>query len=131
LVGVTEHTGGGDAARPAAEQLLGEWRAERIGDAGPLADPVPTVTFTDDGHVYGTGGVNRFRGPYRLEGGTVEFGPAQSTLMAGPRPAMEQEGRLVATLSGRRPFTVDADALVIGEGADRVVLRRARAGGDR
>lgn len=128
---MSEHTGGGDAARPAAEQLVGQWLAERIGDAGTLADRPPTVTFTDDGHVHGTGGVNRFRGPYRLDGATVEFGPVQSTLMAGPPAAMEQEGRLVAALSGRRAFAVDAHALVIGEGADRVVLRRTEGGGRR
>jgi heat shock protein HslJ len=105
-------------------QLIGTWQAQDIGGR-PLRDDVAsTIGFGSDGRVAGNAGVNRFGGSYRIEGDAIELGPFFSTRMAGPEPAMRQEQDFLITLSGRRPFAVDGEALVIGEGPEQVRLLR-------
>ena len=87
--------------------LIGRWRAQDIGGS-PLRDDVAsTIVFGSDGRVTGEAGVNRFGGPYHIEGDAMELGPFFSTRMAGPEPAMRQEQDLPAALSARRPFAID------------------------
>jgi heat shock protein HslJ len=68
--------------------------------------------------------VNRFGGSYHIEGDAIELGPFVSTRMAGPEPAMRQEQDFLAALSGRRPFAVDGEVLVIGQGPEQLRLLR-------
>ena len=52
--------------------LIGRWRAQDIGGS-PLRDDVAsTIVFGSDGRVTGEAGVNRFGGPYHIEGDTIE-----------------------------------------------------------
>jgi heat shock protein HslJ len=121
---MTQHDDTTEAGMAGREALVGAWQLEAIGAAGAAGDVTSTVTFAEDGQVRGGGGVNRFGGPYRVEGDIVELGPLFSTRMAGPEPAMDQERRFLAALSGRRPFATTSGAPVIGEGVDEVHLRR-------
>ena len=57
-----------------------------------------SLTFEGDGQVFGTGGVNRLRGTWSVDGDTLTFGPVVSTLMAGPPAAMHQESELLRLL---------------------------------
>jgi heat shock protein HslJ len=108
--------------------LIGRWRALVIGGS-PLRDDVAsTIVFGSDGRVAGEAGVNRFGGPYHIEGDAMELGPFFSTRMAGPEPAMRQEQDFLAALSGRRPFAIDGEALVIGQGPEQVRLLRVDEG---
>ena len=108
--------------------LIGRWRAQDIGGS-PLRDDVAsTIVFGSDGRVTGEAGVNRFGGPYHIEGDTMELGPFFSTRMAGPEPAMRQEQDFLAALSGRRPVAIDGEALVIGQGPEQVRLLRVDEG---
>jgi META domain len=54
--------------------------------------------------------------------------PGPFTRMAGPEPAMRQGQDFLAALSGRRPSTIDGEALVIGQGAEQVRLLRVGEG---
>ena len=102
-------------------ELIGTWRAQDIGGSPVLDDVASTIEFGGDGHA---AGVNRFGGPYRVEGDAVELGPFLWTRMAGPEPAMRQEQSFLAVLSGRRPFAIDGETLVIGQGPEQVRLLR-------
>jgi heat shock protein HslJ len=112
-------------------RLIGAWRAQEIGGRPLGEDVASTIAFGDDGRVAGTAGrvagtagVNRFGGPYRFDGHEIELGPLVSTRMAGPAPAMQQEQDFLAAVSGRRPFAMDGEALVIGQGPEQVRLLR-------
>jgi heat shock protein HslJ len=105
-------------------ELIGMWRAQDIGGNPLLEGVASTIFFGSDGRVAGESGVNRFGGPYRIDGDAIELGPFFSTRMAGPEPAMRQEQELLAVLSGRRPFAIDGEGLVIGQGSEQVRLLR-------
>lgn len=47
----------------------------------PTAENTPSLTFEDDGTVFGTDGCNRLNGSWTEEGDTVEFGALASTMM--------------------------------------------------
>ncbi|GEK17114.1 hypothetical protein CPE01_08470 [Cellulomonas persica] len=67
---------------------------------GPRDEParLASLTFDGDGQVFGTGGVNRLRGTWSIDGDRLAFGPIASTLMAGPPAAMRQEAELLRLL---------------------------------
>ena len=77
-----------------------------------LEAPTADITFGADGRVSGRATVNRFAGPYSLDGDVLTMGPLAGTLMAGSPEAMEQEQRLHRALA--RTLTV-----VPGEEQDR------------
>jgi len=56
------------------------WRFDDV-DGVPVAPAPdrarPELTFEDDGQVFGTGGINRFRGTYTLDGDRLTFGPCR------------------------------------------------------
>ena len=106
-------------------QIVGTWRAQDIGGRPPGDDVASTIVFGDDGRVTGDAGVNRFGGSYRIDGAEIELGPLVSTRMAGPEAAMRQERDFLAALSGRRPFAIDGEALVLGHGSGQVRLLRS------
>jgi len=111
-------------------RLVGEWRVD-VRTHTPAPDDAPagdgtavpgdeaprtaSLTFEGDGQVFGTGGVNRLRGTWSVEDGTLTFGPVVSTLMAGPEPAMRREAELLRLL--REPLELRTD-----EGAAAGVL---------
>ena len=97
-----------------SRSLVGTWITESIGDEPVSPDVESSITFDEDGGVFGRGGVNSFRGTYAAAENEVEFGPLAVTLMAGPDDAMVHEGRLLALLAGCRPYKVDDQGLTIG-----------------
>lgn len=80
------------------------WALVRLGDdvvPGDLpARSRPRLTFDGDGQVYGTGGVNRLRGTYALDGAGLRFGPLATTMMAGVAEHMAREAAFLAFLDG-------------------------------
>ncbi|GEL95214.1 META domain-containing protein [Cellulomonas composti] len=108
-------------------RLVGTWRVTVVpapgaavwvdDDGGWGHDEPPRVaelTFDGDGQVYGTGGVNRVRGTFSVEGDRLTFGPMVSTLMAGPPAAMRREqdmlalvGRSLDVRPGEEPGSVE------------------------
>jgi heat shock protein HslJ len=76
----------------------------------------PSLTFESDGQVYGSGGVNRLRGTYRLDGDHLTFGPVVSTRMAGTPEHTRREEAVLALLSGGVRVRVEDPAEVGGDG---------------
>ena len=84
----------------------------------PLCDDVTsTIVFGSDGRVTGEAVVNRFGGPYHIEGDTIELGPFFSRANGQSRASlMRQEQDFWPPLSGRRPVAIDGEALVAQQG---------------
>jgi heat shock protein HslJ len=57
-----------------------------------------TFEFGEEGTVSGTGGVNRYNGPYTVDGSDISIGPLALTEMAGDPELMEQEQAFVKAL---------------------------------
>ena len=92
-------------------RLVGEWSvsvrtraaASDADDGSDAAADPPRgawLTFDGDGQVYGTGGVNRFRGTWSIDADRLVLGPMASTRVAGPPAAMRQEAELLRLLGG-------------------------------
>lgn len=62
----------GDAPAPNGS-VIGDWKTRAAGFK-------QTVTFDDEGRVYGNAGCNNFTGSYRVKKGSIEIGPLASTL---------------------------------------------------
>ena len=94
----------------------------------------PALTFSGDGQVYGTGGVNRLRGTWSFAAddggdtdapapsttGTLTFGPVVTTLMAGTPEHMARERAVLDLLSHPVRVAVGDGALVLTDGEGRV-----------
>jgi hypothetical protein len=92
-------------AGDAGAGLVGRsFRIVAIDGVPVLETPTADITFGVDGRVGGRATVNRFAGPYELDGDVLTMGPLVGTLMAGSPEAMEQEQRLHRALA--LPLTV-------------------------
>lgn len=98
----------GDLAGP-------EWRLRELGWGQPVPDDVVITIAFQDGRVAGTGGCNRYFASVSSEGpGILAFGATGTTMMACPDPAMDLEGRYLATLADAASYSFQAGRLVIG-----------------
>jgi heat shock protein HslJ len=80
----------------------------------------PALTFSGDGQVYGTGGVNRLRGTWAYADGTLTFGPVVTTLMAGTPEHTARERAVLDLLAGPLTVAVADGALLLTDGEGRV-----------
>ena len=107
------------------------WRFDDVGGmpVGPAPDRArPELTFEDDGQVFGTGGVNRFRSTYVLDGDRLTFGPLATTQLAGIPDHEARERAVLELLGGAPNLRVDGDVLVLVDAAGRASrLTRVRA----
>ena len=62
----------GDVAAPRGS-VIGDWQTRAAGFK-------QTVTFDEEGNVYGNAGCNQFKGDYRVRKGALEIGPLATTL---------------------------------------------------
>lgn len=72
------------------------------------------LTFTLDGQVFGTVGVNRMMGEYQGTQDTIIFGDLATTMMVGPPNAQDQENRLLKFLQGELAYLIEEQTLTIG-----------------
>jgi putative lipoprotein len=85
------------------------------------------VLHVQDGRFSGSGGVNRLMGDYTLDGQSLSFGNAGSTMMAGPPEAMQQEQAIVTALGRVRGFSISGDQLTLVDDSGRPVLQAVAA----
>jgi heat shock protein HslJ len=111
-----------------------EWVAAGInngrgGVAGLVQGTHVTATFGDDGRVTGSGGCNRYFGPYERVGEALRIGPLAGTRMACPEPpgAAEQEAAFLAAMERATTWSIREDRLQLrdAEGALQVDFRPA------
>lgn len=119
------------------DEVVGRtWRFTEVAGV-PLEDGPerahPALTFSGDGQVYGTGGVNRLRGTWSFAAdddgdapapgttaGTLTFGPVVTTLMAGTPEHMARERAVLDLLAHPVRVAVADGALVLTDGEGRV-----------
>lgn len=108
----------------AMDEVVGRtWQFVEVAGV-PVADgPArsrPALTFAGDGQVYGTGGVNRLRGTWSCDDGTLRFGPVVTTLMAGTPEHTARERAVLDLLGGALAVEVADGALLLTDGEGRV-----------
>jgi len=101
----------------------GTWRFTEVAGTPVGEGPErahPSLTFSGDGQVYGTGGVNRLRGTWSRDGATLTFGPVVTTLMAGTPEHTARERAVLDVLARPLTVTVNGGVLVLVDDAGRV-----------
>ncbi len=100
------------------------WTLVALGDDAPDAEA--TLTFGDDGRVFGTTGCNRYFGSYALaDDGALTLTGVGSTRMACPPAEMAQEAQFLAALDGTERVVVTGDRLVLGTSGPPLTFRAA------
>jgi len=72
-----------------------------------------TLEFGMGGNVSGSGGVNKFNGPYESTQKTLDIGTLAGTSMAGPPELMEQEAAYLAALENAATWEVTGGKLTV------------------
>ena len=97
----------------ASDQAVGPtWQLVTLGTDAAGAEA--TLTFGDDGRVFGTTGCNRYFGSYDLDDdGDLTLSQVGSTRMACPPAEMAQETRFLDALNGAERVVVTGDRMVL------------------
>jgi heat shock protein HslJ len=114
-------------AADGAAAFVGSWTLGGAGGAeGVVAGAESTLTLTEAGEAFGSGGCNNFRASYSLDDGTFRFGPVAATRRACPPPQMQQETAFFAALEATRAARVEDGALILLDTAGATLLRLGR-----
>jgi heat shock protein HslJ len=73
-----------------------------------LAAVRPTISFSGDGTVSGSGGCNDFNGTYTVSGSTISFGQLASTKKVCGEPSDTIESTYLAALQGSTAYEITA-----------------------
>jgi heat shock protein HslJ len=93
-------------------------------------DTSVTAFFAEDGTVSGSAGCNSYNASWTAEDGSIEIGPATSTLMAcADEEAMTQETRYLELLSLADTYRIDAGMLEMFDADGTRVLQYLRSAG--
>ncbi len=84
---------------------------------------IVTATFSEDGHVSGTGGCNSYGGSFTIEGNTISFGSIAATEKACMEEGvMAQEAAYFQALGNVQRYRIEGDRLTFyGAGTTRMV----------
>ena len=115
-----------EPAEPAATLEGPIWQLVSYPDADGAQTPAQveaTMRF-DAGQASGNASCNRFFAPYTLDGSQLTFGPAGSTMMACPEPAMSQEHAFLTALGAVASYEIAGAQLTLfdAEGAALLVF---------
>lgn len=66
-----------------------------------------------DSRFFGVAAINRYFGTYKTAGNNLTFGPAGSTMMAGPENLMKAESAYLQFLPEVKTFKIDGDKLIL------------------
>ena len=86
--------------------------ASAIEGLSQMTNPVPNLTFSTDGRVFGTTGCNRFVGSYDLSGEGLHFGPLAGARMTCPAAQSATEAAMTIVLQSITRFDVTEDGQV-------------------
>ncbi|WP_300393448.1 META domain-containing protein [Fusobacterium sp.] len=70
-----------------------------------------TINFAEE-NFFGFSGVNNYFGKYTISGDKIKLSHVGSTLMAGPREAMEKEFEYISTLDKVEKYQVEKNTLI-------------------
>lgn len=111
------------------QKLTGDWNLASLNGTDiaslmPKGVKIPSLSFTPEGKVSGTGGINRLASSLDLEAlakGEFKLAPAASTKMAGSPEAMAFEDSFLKTLGEVTGFSVKGDSLSLSSAADELM----------
>jgi heat shock protein HslJ len=126
IAGVVVGCGGGSTADD-SKALGGKgWKAVEIAgvtDVSTAKGSASTAAF-EAGTIAGSGGVNRYTGPYTTgPGNTIEIGNLASTQMAGDPALMAQEQAYFAALAKAAKYTVTDKALTLTDDGGKTMVK--------
>ena len=101
----------GDGSAADATLTGQEWSLASIGGA-PIPGSGITAAFGEDGTVTGSGGCNRYTGPYTADGETLSVGPLASTRMSCGAVADDLERTYLGALELATGFAISGTRLV-------------------
>jgi heat shock protein HslJ len=103
------------------------WRALSVAARSTVAGAEPTIAFEVD-RVSGSGGCNRYGGPYTYVDGVLTFGEMSMTAIGCPEPIMAIENAFIRTLSAVKGSAIDSDGRLIlnGPGGQVILVMAAR-----
>jgi heat shock protein HslJ len=110
-----------------ADQLKsGSWKVVSINGGSAELAPV-TISFGDDGRAGGSASCNNYSAEYKLDGNSLTFGRAISTMKACAEDLMELEQRFLATLADveRGEIAPDGALVLHAKNEGRIVARRS------
>jgi len=113
---------GGDGGGDASDLENTQWQLVSGQDITLSDDVVVSAAFTE-GNVFGSSGCNQYRGPYTLDGDSLEIGRTAGTLMACPPPADEIERAYLAALAQVARWAIDGEELVLSNADENELLR--------
>jgi heat shock protein HslJ len=124
----TSSTGPPPSASSTATLTDAAWTVTSINGAPMLPDASPTMAFSADGQVAGTGGCNQYSAPYQTDGDKLTVGPMSSTLMLCEGAVGAQETAFFNGLSGAATWLItDTGDLAINGAANIVASMGAGA----
>jgi heat shock protein HslJ/uncharacterized protein YraI len=104
------------------------WQLVSMYGAPLAAGPAPTLYFSPDNMVSGSGGCNQLSGPYTLNGSALVIGPLASTQMMCDQALMTQEQTYIQALTAVASYEIAGNQLILRSGAGQEVLRFNRIG---
>lgn len=105
-----------------------EWSLTSIGGARLPAGTGITASFGDDGTVTGSGGCNRYTGPYTVDGESISVGPLAATRMSCGTTADDLERTYLGALEAASGFAIAGTDLVIATTMDLTLEFSTSAG---
>jgi heat shock protein HslJ len=108
----------GDSGAP-LRSPVGDWRTSTMGVK-------QTITFDDEGRVYGDSGCNRFTGGYTVKGDRITIGPLASTMMFC-EGKMDAEQSFLTRLQDAESYKATKKELKIFTSEERMVFKAAPA----
>lgn len=80
-----------------------------------LENSTPTIVFDKD-KISGFAGVNRYFGPYTIQGNSIKIGDLGSTMMAGDSKSMKIESSFLRDLSTMTEIQVKGNMIILSSG---------------
>lgn len=100
-----------------------EWVLIDMNQTAPVTGSRVTVTFANNGSLYGSAGCNRYSGNYKLDGNAITVDPAvASTMMACAEDVMAQEESYHKLFTDIETWSLAADGSLQLETGDHKVL---------
>ena len=100
-----------------------QWSLTLLQGEPLLPNSYISARFSADGAVSGTGGCNRYRASYQVDGPGIAVNPAAGTLMACPPPLMQQERSYLAALQATASYELSQDTLLLKDLSGATIAR--------
>ncbi len=97
------------------------WALATLHSQPILPNSYVSARFDAGGAVSGSGGCNRYRASYQIDGPHMTIGAAAGTLMACPPPLMEQERAFLAALQATAGYEIGEGTLALKDRAGATI----------